>query len=509
MQWNAALDTGIAAVDRQHRQLLRLFNRVAATRDAVRLRAALRALARYARRHFATESRLMRRWPLDARHCDAHARAHRRFAAFIDRASALVGRAPVAVGDELTGFLAQWLHHHIMGMDARMAQAVLALRRGQPRRECPQDRAAPGPPPEGVEKTWGGPAFSREESIGDALDSVFDGLGERTFALLETNLRLRDEIEQRRCAQASLRESEARYRDLFMHAPDALFEIDAQQRIALVNDAGVRLLGAGCADALCGQPFDRFVGGIGDTLPQQAQLRRVDQGTAAVEVLASSPDARGARRLLVRDLGDRRRLQRAATEAARLEQERLAHELHDGAGQRLVAIGLFAAALRRSLHGDGRVADAELAAELAAHIGQTLDEIRRLAHGLAPLPLGGGLHAALGALCAELQCAYCGSHAADAIDQGVALQLYRIAQEALSNALRHAAATRVELRLDADADTVTLCVRDDGCGIGAGAHEGLGMSTMRHRADAIGAWLDIAAPAGGGTEVRCRWPRPH
>ncbi len=482
LPWSPALDTGIADVDREHRQLLRIFNRVAATRDAAPLRAALRALARYARHHFATEARLMRQWPVDSGHREAHQRAHRRFANFIDRALALVDHEPLAVGDELTGFLAQWLQHHIMGMDARMARAILALQRGQQ---------------------------ATLESIGDTLDSVLDGLGERTFALLEANRRLRDEIARRRRAQESLRASESRYRELFMQAPDALLELDAQQRIALVNDAGVRLLGAGSAAELRAQPIDRFVAESAAPLPRQALLRRVDGGAAAVEVLATAADARGARRLLLRDVGAHSRLQRAATEAARIEQERLARELHDGAGQRLVAIGLFATALHRNLRSDGRDSDSALAAELATHAAQTLDEIRRLAHGLAPLPLGGGLHAALDTLCAGLHCAFSGTHAADAIDKGVALQLYRIAQEALSNALRHGGASHVGLRLDADADTVTLCVRDDGCGIGTGANEGLGMSTMRHRASSIGASLDVDTPAGGGTEVRCRWPRPH
>ncbi len=481
LHWSDALETGLDDVDHQHRRLLDIFNRVAATRGADALRAALGELADYARYHFATEARLMQAWPLPDAHRQAHGRAHRRFEEFVQRARRLVDVDPQAVGDELAGFLAQWLQHHIMGMDARMARTVLALQQGH---------AAP------------------PEAIGEAIDAVLDGLGERTFALIESNQRLRDEVERRQRVEVSLRDREARYRDLFMHAPDALFEIDAQQHIALANDAALRLLGAHDAAALLGANVTRHVVALPDAAALETQARRLDGALLPVEVVAAPPDAHGRRHLIVRDIGERRRLQRRAAEAARLEQERLGRELHDGAGQRLVAIGLFANTLHKRLAAHGRGAEAALAAELGEQTRHALDEIRALAHGLVPLPPGGGgLHGALAALCAALGCAFDADDALDGIDDDVALQLYRIAQEALSNALRHAGASHIELALRGGADALTLRVRDDGCGLAADVAEGLGLSTMRYRAGAIGASLTIGAAPAGGTEVTCRWPR--
>jgi hemerythrin-like metal-binding protein len=489
LHWSEALETGLDDVDHQHRRLLDIFNRVAATRGADALRAALGELAAYARYHFATEAQLMRGWPLRDDHRQAHLRAHRRFDEFVQHALQLVDADPQAVGDELASFLAQWLRHHIMGIDASMARAILALQRGAAAPVAASDAGV-------------------DEAIDAALGDALDGLGERTFALIEANLRLRDEIARREGVEAALRDREARYRDLFMHAPDALFEIDAQQCIALANDAAVRLLGARDAGALLGVELARHVAALPGAAPLETQARRVDGTPLAVEVVAAPPDANGRRHLIVRDIGERRRLQRRAAEASRLEQERLGRELHDGAGQRLVAIGLFANTLHKRLAHDGRRADAELAAELGAQTRHALDEIRALAHGLVPLPPGGGgLPGALAALCADLGCDCDAGAAIDEVDDNVALQLYRIAQEALSNALRHAGASRIALELHGGADALTLRVRDDGRGIAADAPEGLGLSTMRYRAGAIGAALSIGAGAAGGTDVACRWPR--
>jgi signal transduction histidine kinase len=86
--------------------------------------------------------------------------------------------------------------------------------------------------------------------------------------------------------------------------------------------------------------------------------------------------------------------------------------------------------------------------------------------------------------------------------------LYRIAQEALSNAVRHSGARTVRVELRTDRERLRLRVSDDGCGFGKqhGQHSGMGLRTMRHRASAIGARLSIAAGRHGGTIVTCDCP---
>ena len=481
LTWSAALDTGLDDVDREHRRLLDIFNRVAGTRDRDALESALRELSDYAVYHFGTEARLMRRWPLSASHRRAHCRAHQRFRGFLGRARELLDADPDAVAGEVSLFLAQWLQHHIMGMDRRMAEDILALQQGRP----PIERA-----------------------LGDAFDALFDGLCERTLALVAARCQLRDAAKRRGELEATLRDSNGRYRDLFLHAPDALYVSDARQCILVANHAGLALLGADSLAQIEGRPVSRFFDPADDLAPVDAVARRLDGATLPVEVRAAPPDRRGWRHLMVRDISERRDLQRRVLEATRVEQERLGRELHDGTGQRLVAIGLLARAVQRGLgHGNSAHA-ARMAAELERCAGEALNEVRGLVRGIAPLRLApGSLSEALAALCASLGCRYAPQGQPGDLDPDVALQLYRIAQEALSNAIRHSGARTVDLLLRAEDQVLTLCVRDDGCGLGADVQPGLGLSTMRFRAAAIGATLSIGAGDSGGTAIVCSLTR--
>ena len=91
----------------------------------------------------------------------------------------------------------------------------------------------------------------------------------------------------------------------------------------------------------------------------------------------------------------------------------------------------------------------------------------------------------------------------------VATQLYRIAQEAVTNTLRHAQANRIAIRLHTRGSDVILTVEDDGCGInaeGAGSGNGLGLQTMAYRARMVGGVLSIRVSAVGGTVVECQLP---
>ena len=94
-------------------------------------------------------------------------------------------------------------------------------------------------------------------------------------------------------------------------------------------------------------------------------------------------------------------------------------------------------------------------------------------------------------------------------ENGTATHLYRIAQEAVRNAVRHGRARRVEVALSADGPKVSLSVSDDGIGLPApeARGDGLGLRIMKHRAAMIGARIEIAAREGGGTLVACTLER--
>ena len=212
---------------------------------------------------------------------------------------------------------------------------------------------------------------------------------------------------------------------------------------------------------------------------------------------------------------ERQRLEREVVEATERERRAVGHELHDGLCQQLTAGLIAARMLEREL--SGRAAgEARHAGSLAEIVDVALGEARALARGLSPGPLpAGGLGAALRELArqiretVEVDCELVGD-GAPSLGGAEAMQLFRIAQEATQNAVKHAGATRLTLELSEDRDGVRMCVRDDGRGLPADAAPGLGMRSMRARALSLGGSLGIRPVEPTGTEVVCLlgWPPP-
>nr|WP_237536398.1 histidine kinase [Streptomyces sp. SID5785] len=210
---------------------------------------------------------------------------------------------------------------------------------------------------------------------------------------------------------------------------------------------------------------------------------------------------------------DRLRAERAASASRALsaqeaERRRIAQELHDEVGQTLTAVLL-------ELKGAADQAPPDLRGELH-QIQETtragLDEVRRIARRLRPGVLEElGLVSALRSLANEytdwsgLVVATRVEHGLPPLGHEAELVVYRVAQEALTNVVRHAGASRAELTLVGAGDRVVLRVADDGRGVG-GAAEGAGLRGMRERALLVGAALAVGVPAGGGTEVRLEVP---
>ncbi|MEU0912515.1 HAMP domain-containing sensor histidine kinase [Streptomyces althioticus] len=195
------------------------------------------------------------------------------------------------------------------------------------------------------------------------------------------------------------------------------------------------------------------------------------------------------------------------------ERRRIAQELHDEVGQSMTAVLL---ALKRASDEASEPLREELLQAQEITRG-SLDEVRRLVRRLRPGVLDDlGLVSAVTSLTTEFS-THTGLRVArrfdpdlPALDQETELVIYRVAQEGLTNAARHAEARRVEVALRAVGDTVVLEVADDGRGIGA-AREGAGLRGMRERALLIGATLDVRSPdevsaAGTGTRIRLTVP---
>ena len=206
----------------------------------------------------------------------------------------------------------------------------------------------------------------------------------------------------------------------------------------------------------------------------------------------------------------RREAARTALAAQEAERLRVARELHDEIGQTLTAVTIQA---ERAADGDPALAPAALS-RVADAVRDSLDEVRRIARELRPEALDDlGLVNALIALSSrigaqdgpvvrrELQ------GTLPALSPDVELVIYRIAQEGLTNALRHSGARSVTVSLVADAETLTLRVVDDGKGMPAPLPSGTaGIAGMRERALLVGGQLSIETGPGEGTEVRLSIP---
>ncbi len=209
---------------------------------------------------------------------------------------------------------------------------------------------------------------------------------------------------------------------------------------------------------------------------------------------------------------ERARAEWQLADAVLAQQQRTVQELHDGLGQELTGLGLLGRALAHRLEA-AQHPERELAARLVAGIQQALGEVRLIARGLSPVDAQtNDLTAALDALCVMIQeqtgitCRLVGDDDESLDDNVTATHLYRIAQEALNNAVKHARATRLEVHLERRPQALVLEVRDDGDGLARGetdAPPGAGLRIMRYRARMIGAALEVGAGAPRGTIVRC------
>jgi PAS domain S-box-containing protein len=250
----------------------------------------------------------------------------------------------------------------------------------------------------------------------------------------------------------------------------------------------------------------------------ELELRRSDGPRRWVRLVGLREDDNGQPRRLfgvLQDVTERRRLEREIVQIAQREQTRIGSDLHDGLGQELTGISLMLSGIRARLTQD----PAQLREELERVQGLVHDAVancRGLAQGLSPTASErGGLLGAIGRLAARLA----EIHAVririrtrgdlQALDPTIADHLFRIAQEALSNAIKHGGARHILVSLETKASRIRLSVTSDGASIPASTHdEGLGLGIMRYRARLIGATLDIAPVAAGGTRVRCRLASP-
>ncbi len=218
----------------------------------------------------------------------------------------------------------------------------------------------------------------------------------------------------------------------------------------------------------------------------------------------------------VRTVRELRQAQHRMVEAVEEERRRLRREIHDGLGPALagVALGVRAAAAQIA---SARPDTATLLARLGDEAEACVEEVRRIAYDLRPpvldqLGLAGAIDAHARRLCAadeapELTVSIDALSSAANLRAAVEVAAFRIAAEAVTNVIRHAAATRCRVSVTLEADTVVIAVADDGRGLPADVQSGVGLVSMRERAAAVGGEVWVGVGPTGGTLVRARLPR--
>jgi len=210
-------------------------------------------------------------------------------------------------------------------------------------------------------------------------------------------------------------------------------------------------------------------------------------------------------------INERRRLEREILEISEREQRKFGYDLHDGLGQRLTGLEMFSHGLAEDLKHHAP-ALAKQARRLNQELRETVTQARLISHCLAPVPLeGGGLMHGLSELAAStsripgVKCQFLCDPPVGIQDVTTATHLYRIAQEAVNNALKHGRARKIDITLAERADGLELCVENNGHALPATkpANSGMGLNAMRYRAEMIGGRLSIESGKSKGVRVAC------
>jgi PAS domain S-box-containing protein len=326
--------------------------------------------------------------------------------------------------------------------------------------------------------------------------------------------------------------AEHRYAQVFNGSPQPLW-VHARDtlRFLLVNEAAVGQYGWSREELLSRSvdvlappgeqpvlppPRGRTVASDVAQEPFETQHVTKDGRRLEVEVWTQSIDYGGQAGELVFaiDVTERRALGQALMDAIGGEQRRIADELHDGLGQELTGLALSVRALANRAQKERDAISVDLD-QLALLATSCIQDAHRIVQGLSPLTnADGNLDAALESLAKRsslsgTQVRFKSRHdIGPLIELKMRNHLYRIAQEAVQNALKHSGAKSIDIELWFQPGNLTLSIIDDGQGLAADASGGmgLGMRTMRFRASAIGGKISITRGANGGNSVVCDVP---
>lgn len=337
------------------------------------------------------------------------------------------------------------------------------------------------------------------------------------------------DITARKQAEEALRRREQELADLFAESPMGLLWVGLDGRILRVNQAELELVGRTGEEI-----FGRHVSELHvdakaavEVLNRVARRQTVREYRARLHRKDGTPrevliDANGLwerdrlvhSRWFTRDITQRVELEREILAISEREQRRLGHDLHDDLCQQLAGVEFLSQRLAKDLAA-GAAGGAAQAREIAQMVQGAMTQTRELARGLSPVRLEAeGLADALRELAAGTKKVFrcdCHFRCTPPVllpNHTEAIHLYRIAQEAVNNALKHGKARRIDISLTAENHSISLAVNDNGIGLPSKLpkRKGMGLRIMRYRAEVIGGTLVVEPVPGGGTHVLCTAP---